>query len=122
MIHPRTVGGRTLAALSVALLAWIAAGRSGGEAPLSDPSGRQKARTIEAVPTVMITVSDRPAFSGGWRRTEGPRSLAATDARVVRLQASVSAGRDLLRSRFIQTAGPLALGFSRHGPPASLEI
>ena len=120
MTRLRTLGRRTLAAVSVALLVWIAATRSTSAPLVSGGSAPQGNGAIESVPTVPVTVSDRPLFSDGARRAEGPRLLATSTGSVHRLSALVSTGDDLVGSPSLLLAGPMALGVARRGPPGSV--
>jgi hypothetical protein len=112
------VRGRTVVLVSVALLAWTAASRSGADPLLAEPAPLDGTPAIESVPAPLVTTSDRPVIAGSGKRTDGHRALALAVGILDGVVASIPVAWDVRLSRSLTAAGPVAFGLARRGPPA----
>jgi hypothetical protein len=73
---------------------------------------------IASVPVQVVPASDRPVVAGA-RRAEGQRAASVAPTGDASAAASVPLAWDVALHGSLITVGPLALGLTRRGPPAS---
>jgi hypothetical protein len=112
------VRGRSVVLVSVALLAWTAASRSGADPLFAASAAPDRTAAIESVPAPLVTTSDRPVIAGSGKRADGHRALSLAVGVLDGVVASIPVAWDVRLTRSLIGAGPVAFGLARRGPPA----
>jgi hypothetical protein len=112
------LGGRAALLLALAFLGLVPASPSSAQHPVVDSSPADGV-AIESVPTLLVTVSDRPVLSQHMRLAEGQRALwlMTVSAPTVGVPASVLGS--VRSSPSVLSAGLVAQGLTGRGPPSS---
>jgi hypothetical protein len=73
---------------------------------------------IESVPTLLVTVSDRPVLSQHMRLDEGQRALWLMTVTALAIGVPASVPRSVRSSPSVLSAGLVAEGVTGRGPPS----
>jgi hypothetical protein len=110
--------GRAALVLAIALLGLVGASLSSAQHPVvgSSPAGTV---TIESVPTLLVTASDRPVLSQHMRLGEGQRALWVMTVNDPAMAEPASVLGSVRFSPSVLSAGLIAQGLTGRGPPSS---
>jgi hypothetical protein len=102
--------------LAIAILPWVAASRIGEWRPASTLTVPDTSATIEALTSLLVVASDRPALSFHPKRTDGTRLAATTPTGGLGVSTLPLAWEAWSAVSFTRTA-PIAFHLASRGPP-----